>query len=329
MQADEIIEFSPARILHSLSGAVVTPTVANRAEHTFTGCVYDRAGRLVPASQRTHGAITWKPADPEWMVNPEISQEIEGQGVYLGHYTGHYGHFLIDTLARFWVLQTGFAYDKLVFQPFVLRMPDFQAFSPLRVCCECFGVKLDDLFTVRACLRFKRLAVPTMLFEVGQEAKPEQALVYRQIADYCASRAEVPEMPTRLYLSRSRLKKGHKPAANEAQVEQVFESFGFTVVYPEQLDFAAQVALYRRAEVMAGFGGSAMHNSLFMREGAMAINLGSPRSPNGVNRNQKNCDRLSKVRSEFVPFRGEVLDEKSRLGVFDAGFLREALQGLL
>lgn len=328
MQADETIEFSPARILHCLRDAVVTPTVANRVEHTFTGCVYDRTGRLVPASQRTHGAITWKPADPEQIIAPEVAQEIEGQGIYLGHYTGHYGHFLIDTLSRFWALQTGFAYDKLVFQPFVLRMPDFQAFSPLRVCCECFGVKLEDLYTVRACLRFKKLAVPSMLFEVGQAAKPEQALVYRQIAEYCVGRAKVPEAP-RLYLSRSRLKKGHKPAANEEQVERVFESFGFTVVYPEQLDFEAQVALYQRAEVMAGFGGSAMHNSLFMREGAMAINLGSPRAPNAVNRNQRHCDQLSKVRSEFVPFRGEVVDEKSRLGVFDAGFLKEALKSLL
>ena len=53
-------------------------------------------------------------------------------------------------------------------------------------------------------------------------------------------------------------------------MEETFRNAGFTVVHPQELALAEQLAIYRRADCLAGQYSSALHNSLFARRG---INL--------------------------------------------------------
>ena len=64
-------------------------------------------------------------------------------------------------------------------------------------------------------------------------------------------------------MSRGSGAKANRVCRNAKDVERYFADRGYTVVYPEDLSLAHQVATFREARVVAGFGGSAMFNLMY------------------------------------------------------------------
>ena len=114
---------------------------------------------------------------------------------------------------------------------------------------------------------------------------------------------------------------------NERAVERIFRELGFKILHPESWRFEQQVALFQRADVLAGVEGSALHNSVFRRSEALGINIGTAREPTGDILNQRLCDSLSGVVPIHIPFKGEIL--RGSKAVYDIEFLKEALAAAL
>jgi hypothetical protein len=319
-------DFGPST-LRVLANAIVTPLVVDRATMTFSGSVHDEAGRLVLEAQRPRWRNAWMPADPAHVDSHGEGTVIEGRCVYLGHYWDHYGHFLIESISRFWSLIEDSGYDRLVFHPFVYGIRPLSEYAPARTCLAAFGVDPARALIVDRRLKFRDLAVPSPLVAINRGAADGQAEVFKRIGEYCEAAGRstrATRRPERLYVSR-RNWKGASLVENEDEIERIFESFGFTVLHPERMLFEEQVRLYRRAEALAGLTGSAMHNTVFMAHGARAIHLGTRRSPVRVNRNQVFCDRLGGVASNFIRFVGTGLGHRA----LDADHLRRELARLL
>jgi capsular polysaccharide biosynthesis protein len=62
---------------------------------------------------------------------------------------------------------------------------------------------------------------------------------------------------------------------NSDQLESEFQAVGFEVVFPEDHPLGHQVALFRHAEVIAGYGGSGMFQTLFVPEPKHVIQIAS------------------------------------------------------
>jgi capsular polysaccharide biosynthesis protein len=107
----------------------------------------------------------------------------------------------------------------------------------------------------------------------------------------------------------------------------VFTAAGFRILHPQQWSFARQVALYQRAEIIAGAEGSALHNSVFVRPGTPVINVGTPRRNSGLTLNQRMCDSLSGAQSHFLPFAGTA--SRGECASYDIDVLRARLLALL
>ena len=331
------------RELTQLDGAIATPTVAYPASRTFTGVIYDSYGLICRVAQRTRcGNNEWHPSDPETISIGMPMRTVQGRSLYLGHYTGHYGHFLLETLARLWPLHGGNmhanGYDKVVFHPFLHKTPSINKFSPAKMSLASFGIQAKDVVFVTEPLRFETLTVPSALLEINYVVDLGMASTYQNITQYCLSvGSSIPgfwrkfsgwksEGPLRLYLSRRRAK-GYHPMSNELQVERIFIDSGFKVLHPEHWRFEQQVALFQRAEVIAGVEGSALHNSVFMQPGKLVINIGTAREPSGDILNQRLCDSLSETISAHIPFRGTVL--RGHKAVYDIDFIRRSLNGFI
>jgi len=303
---------------------------------------------------------------------------IGGCCIYLGHYTDVYGHFLLETLSRFWIFDMNISYDKLVFQPWIVLAPITSSFAPSKTCFECFSIKYDKVLVIDRELRFENLLVPTKLVEIYNEANEEQVLIYRKIVEHCRLHGcLLKSSPSRIYLSRKDLgmprkaglrnfarnyivmpkrvglrnfagflwktrrywkslnlgiifapNQAHRPIVNEDAIEKLFISFGFIVIYPEQTKFEEQVLMCSKADVMAGFSGSALHNSVFMKEGSLVITIGSLEEQSTNSRNQIICDSLSKVQSEFIRFKGRIVYERLGVREFDTHYLQRELEKL-
>ena len=112
-----------------------TPFASNKLDHSFTGSIYDAKGHICQNSQRTTlGNNEWNPNDTPSITPPSHLNFIKGRSLYLGHYTGHYGHFLIETLSRFWAIHK--IDDHQFYDNFIFHRTSVRLKIEFRSCCK-------------------------------------------------------------------------------------------------------------------------------------------------------------------------------------------------
>ena len=95
--------------------------------------------------------------------------------------------------------------------------------------------------------------------------------MWTRVGDALAARATLRPEDDRIFISRRIAKRACR---NAAEVEELFVRHGFTLVYPEDLPLPDQVAMFRRADVIAGFAGSGLFNTCFVTEPTRVIQIG-------------------------------------------------------
>lgn len=332
-----------AEKIKTIDDGFATPTIINEDARTFCGALYDDRNRLVMESQRTKfGGNEWNPADAYEIERPNKFVQFEGSSLYLGHYTGHYGHFLLETLSRFWVFAEDDEFykrfDHFVFHPFLHKTPDPEKFSPAKICFDCFGIDPGKFVLLTGPAGFDRITVPPPFFEINYFVNERMGVVYKKIQEFAVClrssgvgwidrvRGWSADGDLKLYLSR-RKARGYHPMNNEREVERVFAEAGFKILHPERWSFEQQLALFSRAEVIAGAEGSALHNSLFMKKGSKVLSIGTPREPSGFNLNQSLCNSLNNVSIAYIDFKGGV-GVKNRAN-YDVGYIKKNLSKIL
>ena len=324
--------------IRTVISGFATPMLANPERRTFRGAIFDAQSQLVTESQRTrHGDNEWNPDDPANCKEFNSAQKLSGRSLYLGHYTGHYGHFLLETLNRVWPLLTPGRvklYDHFVFHPFLHDTPDPLSFSPAKVCFQAFGIDPARFHLIQQPTFFGQIDIPAPQFDINHSVNPVMTKVYQTILKHGLS------MPTskigwfqrlrgwpdsgelKLYISR-RKAKGYHPVENDEQVQSVFKAMGFRIFHPEKWSFEQQLALIQRAHILAGTEGSALHNSVFMRPKCHVLTIGTPRVPSGRILNQDLCNGLSGVQNHYIEFKGQETVNYS--AIYDTQHLRLAL----
>jgi capsular polysaccharide biosynthesis protein len=193
-----------------------------------------------------------------------------GLHYFAGAAFGHFGHFLLEGLSRWWFL-------ALLPEPvraelrFVLYDEHPLHAWQLEV-LECLGVATERIVYLTEPLRCERMIVPAAAYHLHRGASFAQRDTWERIGRAFDRGAG----PTRVYLSRSRYRH-HRALVNETEVERHFQRRGFVVLHPQELPIAEQVAAVRRARLIAGSAGSAMYLSAFAHRGTRKL-IVSPRS---------------------------------------------------
>ena len=215
-------------------------------------------------SQR--GKIVQSLLESSAVADELYEHEIDEEVVYLGWLFDHFGHFLMQSLARTWFLAKVSPSVRVVFDPpnrawgqptgWVLRM------------LEAFGVPPERIIVLDAPTRLRRLIIPEPLFEprgIAHDhvvraheamARPYQAVAERLAADVTPS-----EQP--VYLSRRLLPPSQRTIVGEEELEEVLLANGFRIVHTETMTFEDQVRLVNEHAVIFSNAGSAAHNVLF------------------------------------------------------------------
>jgi hypothetical protein len=175
-----------------------------------------------------------------------------------------FGHFLVEGLARWWLLGRLPASVRTELR-FVLY--NEQPLAPWQLeLLAGLGVGPERLVLMTRPMRFERLLVPSIAYNIHCEAATVQGETWERIGR-AFDRGESPE---RVYLSRSRYTRT-RSLLNEAEVERRFAARGFAVLHPQELSVADQLATIRRARLIAGCVGSAMYASALTCPGAALL----------------------------------------------------------
>lgn len=195
--------------------------------------------------------------------------------LYIGNLVSHYGHFLTDTLSRFWPLLRDPDREFVLLAHAPKQDTRWHDVAVIGEILARFGRTTGDVVTFDAPRRVRRATIPGPSFVERSHAHA----VFGEVMQFlgrpfwssdCVDREERP-----VYLSKSRLASGVSRLINEAELERELERRGFDVIYPETLSLPEQVSLFARRRFVAGTAGSALHTSLMSAPGRriLALNI--------------------------------------------------------
>ncbi|HET9422063.1 MAG TPA: glycosyltransferase family 61 protein [Nocardioides sp.] len=292
----------PPAELVSVEHAFVTPwsrgplRTENGPQRWVRGAVHDSDGLLVRESQRVWNGNKKEPvpADPEQVRVSRRAKRLRGTWLYAGHWSTHFGHFLLETLPNLWPDPDEYAAglggviahrqirgsihpgaDRIR-----LHRPDLPSWQQQLM--DLVGYGAADVHVIHGHpLRVERLLVPSRPVVLKRRAGPAAVQVWRRISEAVGDRGSA----SRVYLSRSRFHAGdhgrgraRTDEAQDARLDAAFSDAGFRVVHPETLPITEQIELVRGADVVAGLSGSALHLSAFAEPGTRVLTVGDRRN---------------------------------------------------
>lgn len=202
---------------------------------------------------------------------PEGLEYLRGRYLFGGLARHHFGHFMLETLARLWALgANGQPYDGLILLP----MPDMDFAATLRRRVQGFLQDLGctmPIHLLRAPVMVEHLDVPTQGFGHGDWTIGSPAF-----RDYVRQRVDLtcpPSGPDKIYISRRKLKHDHQSLETERKIEKLMTRAGYRIVHPQRESLRNQCRLYRAAHTIVGGDGSAFHLVPFAMQPETRIGL--------------------------------------------------------
>lgn len=178
-------------------------------------------------------------------------------------YRGHFGHALTEQIARLWAWQEAKQAEPGLRALLMTNRKRTSVAEWEYQLYEAAGVSRSDVVFVDRPVHVERLLAATPMFSQPEFIHGGIVDVYRSIGDNLAAEASDRDYPAKIFCSRRLAKRS---CHNTPEVEAFFAERGFEIVYPEDYPLGEQVQIFRRAEVLAGFGGSAMFTMAFVTD---------------------------------------------------------------
>lgn len=222
------------------------------------GGILDGNGETLPDGWHRRGPTSTMSLGQERIEPVEPTAEIDGEALFLGwSFFMHFGHFLIEGMARWWATSHVPADMPLLW---LGRRPD-KPIEKAREHLAAFGIAPDRASLVHEPTRVRHLLVPDVTFEEHGYIHEDTAAPYHEIADRLCGPSQPTEQP--LYLSRARIASPGRRIVHEALFEEFLSGQGWRVIHPEMLKVEEQIRAVRSHRHIAGHVGSAFHLANF------------------------------------------------------------------
>lgn len=241
-------------LVHIAGGLVVPPQKPTGARQLPSG-VLTADGSFVEQS------ISWsnaaQPVNSPPVLTPDTEiLDLPGRYIFGGIYYGHFGHFIVESLARIWALDAvGEAVDGMIFTPKTPRITQHHV-RHYRDLLTAFGVDLP-IEIAHEVTRVENLHVPRQGF--GMYDLIEGSSEFRDFINRHAGRNVPAEGPERLYVSRLLLPPHRGSILGEYKIEEYLAEEGYQMFHPQKASQNEQIARYRAARYVIGTDCSPLH----------------------------------------------------------------------
>lgn len=198
------------------------------------------------------------------------------EGTYLhldNEIRGHFGHTTTEVLSRMWSWPAALEVDPdvRVLMTAARGRPEIAEWE--YDFYEACGIPRERIVKIDGPARVERLLSGTPMFSNPEYVHPRILETWDRLGDVLAARAEPrDDRPSRIFIAR-RIRK--RACLNAEEVEEIFAARGFAIVYPEDYPLGEQVAMFRAADVVAGYAGSGMFHIAFVQHPQHVIQIGS------------------------------------------------------
>jgi len=293
----------PEKELLTLESATVTASRYLGPEQAEGG-VYDADGLYVPSSRHLRRVKDLTATNPEEIpVSSDVSV-LPGRYLYLGWFFNHYGHFILESLSRFWAVKEATSVDGYIMH---LHAADSRPASYLMAFFDLLEIPREKLLFADRDMQVEQLLLPSQQAVLSRGMSDEMLKLYRDLGHRAAQQAGRGSSSSKLYISRRLLPPDQRGASNEKALEERFEARGYRVIHPQYMDVRRQLALYSGAQEFAGLEGSGLHNVLFSQAPRSVWMLGSKNHlADAVTQVEldRRCDCTTELHLQTVPLLG-------------------------
>ncbi|WND03199.1 glycosyltransferase 61 family protein [Temperatibacter marinus] len=177
---------------------------------------------------------------------------IEGECIYGGLLFSHFGHFILESLARLWYIKKHPSLKIIWLSAHQQKtLSDYQ-----KAILDLLGIKNEIVIVTEIC-RIEKLHCPDAGFLIQSKITPEQqqALYVTESKNLVSGK--------KVWLSRASATFGK--VYNETLLEPVLKENGWLIYEPEKHSVGEQIEFLKDAEHIAGVGGSAFHLLVFIK----------------------------------------------------------------
>ena len=215
-------------------------------------------------------------------VRRDISNPVKVDGPYFfwdSEFPGHFGHVLTEQVSKLWALDAARRRHPDLRVIFGRRWPDTRAQPFERAILEAVGFSEAEIHVFDRPTRVECLLAATPMLSMPEYVSPRVAQIWNSVGDAIAVQASTRTRAARVFCTRRGPKRSCR---NAPEVEALFEARGFEIVLPEQMSMADQIQMFREADVIAGFAGSALFTLMFCPQPKQVIMI-SPESYTATN----------------------------------------------
>lgn len=239
------------------SNAIYTPVLRAPKEHS--GCLYDEQLQRIDMScvYRLRKDEMWNTDTRHFNEGLNDLPVYERPLLYMGWLKSHFGHFLLETLPRWWPLVEDL--DEIEGFLFHVETPQYLERSHIKACLTALQVNSESIIYFDRPTRLKSVVVPELSYQIGSHIYTAYQQLFNKLAfEFGAEKLKQTDQP--LYLSRSLVPRGMRTYIGEEKIEDFLAKRSVYIAHPEQLPFTEQIRLVNKHRHILGFQGSQMYN---------------------------------------------------------------------
>lgn len=240
--------YNQALNIESINNGIILPLYKGK------GGVLDNNKNFVPLSY--HDGEWFKlggkyPAEPNIMIDETV--------VYLGVFIHQWGHFVLDSLSRAWIVLhlNDINKYKFVFISENGKEIDGNYLETL----ELLGLKSSQIIVLNEATKCRKIIVPQMSTFADHGFNKEYPKIFKQMIKNARVKNKL--VPDKVYLTRTNLREARKKEFGEKIIENNFQLNGYTVIAPEKLSVREQIALFQNAKEIVCLNGSIPFDIVF------------------------------------------------------------------
>jgi capsular polysaccharide biosynthesis protein len=198
------------------------------------------------------------------IVGSDIADRVpDGTYIYGGRINPHFGHFLVNTLPRFWAMARIRTPNTKILCHGPGTPENWFNVPFIAATFELLGLTPRDFITFQNPQRLRDIVIPCASMEEQRSGYQVFGQMCREIGNRAILTNTVTEDTRPIYYSKSRLKSAVGVITNEAEIENAMRRAGIEIIYPETLSLYDQIRLMASRGRILGTAGSFLHASIF------------------------------------------------------------------
>lgn len=219
------------------------------------GGVCDADMHFIPQSK--HNGVWRKLGGPYEIERGQLTKSND-KVIFLGYFFRHWGHFLIDHLARAWFL-LGEEVDLKDYKIVFLTKNGKGLYGNYQRFFELLGIEKEKIITVDVPTKFLEVVIPK---EAKWGEDDDMCIApFKYAASHCTLSRQFEN--GKFYLSREHFGDAKNKEFGESSIRKLFEENGYTVLYPETLSLDEQISIFNTADSIACVNGTIPLNAVF------------------------------------------------------------------